>query len=412
MCNLSKQTSMIQDITESQDCVGCGACAEICPKKCIQLTENKEGFKYPTINTKNCISCKQCRKVCPALNSEKVKFPNGKVYAAVNKNHSVLMKSSSGGIFSSIAKFVLNHDGIVFGAAFTKDMILIHKSVNNEQNLEDLRGSKYLQSDIQNVFKKIKALISEKRLVYFVGTSCQVAALKLFLKADSEFLLTSDLICHGVPSPKAFKIFLNSLEKQENVKVIKYKFRDKSINGWNCASPTSIVLDNKYGQLKEIHYHRIQNAYFKAFINGSLNRECCYKCKFTTEERCSDITLADFWGIDKFCKKFHCDYGVSLIIINSNKGKYVFNDIKDSITVQEATYEQAEVVNKCLYESTPRPSIRDYIYNNIDINPQSIITPFITKGVDINYIKFFIKRILRSNPKLYKILYIIKKKIL
>ena len=412
MYHIPKQIPMIQDIIESQDCVGCGACAEICPKKCIELTVNKEGFKYPTINTEQCINCKQCRKVCPALNSEKVKLPKGKVYAAVNKNHSILMESSSGGIFSSISQFVLNHNGIVFGAAFDKNMILIHSSVDNKKDLERLRGSKYLQSDIQNVFKKIRKLISEKRYVYFVGTSCQVAALRLFLKTDSEFLITSDLICHGVPSPKAFNIFLKEIERKKNIKIIQYKFRDKSINGWNCSSSTAIAIDNKNNHIKKIYYNSIQNAYFTAFINGALNRECCYKCKFTTEKRVSDITLADFWGINMFSNKFHCDYGVSLVIINSDKGNKVFNDIKDTIIIQEATYEQAKVINKCLYESTPRPNIRNHIYDNIDENPYSIIDPFIKKGIDTNYIKFIIKKILRTNPKLYKILYTIKNKVL
>lgn len=403
---------MIQDIIENKDCVGCGACAEICPKQCIQLIANKEGFKYPVINVEKCISCKQCRKVCPALNSEKIKFPKGKVYAAVNKDYSVLMKSSSGGIFSSIAKFVLDHGGIVFGAAFNEDMILIHKSVNNEKDLENLRGSKYLQSDIQSVFKEIKALISEKKLVYFVGTSCQVAALKLYLKTDSEFLLTSDLVCHGVPSPKAFNIFLKAIEKQKDIQIIQYKFRDKTINGWNCSSSTIISINNKNRKIKKIHYTPIQNAYFRAFINGALNRECCYKCKFTTEKRVSDITLADFWGINMFSKKFHCDYGVSLIIINSDKGENTFDHIKNTITLQESTYEQAKVINKCLYKSTPRPNIRNRIYDNIDENPYSIIEPFIKKGFDINYIKFLIKKLLRTSPKLYSILYAIKNKVL
>ena len=400
---------MIQDVVECLDCVGCGACIAVCHKHAINFTENKEGFYYPIVDKCLCVECGLCRKVCPALNSGIVKHQKGIAYAAVNQDVNIRLNSSSGGIFSAIAEYVINKGGVVFGAAFDERMILCHRGVDNIEELSLLRGSKYLQSNISPVFVQIKDLL-KKRLVYFVGTSCQVSALKLYIgKNQTDNLLTSDIVCHGVPSQKVFNVFIKAFEQKKGGKIVSYNFRDKSVNGWNCCSSSSSIKKNR--RKHKYRYDRILNAYFAAFISGSINRECCYKCKYTTEERVSDVTLADFWGVNKYHKDFHCDYGVSLVIVNTEKGRKILSDIGSKIKLVRSEYKYAEEINKCLYESTPRPVLRNSIYECIDDNPNKIIDVFIVKGFDVGYVKYLIKKFLRTNPNLYAWLYDKKKQL-
>lgn len=400
---------MIQKVVETLDCVGCGACSEICTHQAINLFANNEGFKFPKVDGDICIQCGMCMKVCPVINAEEAKNPRGIVYAAANKNLNVLLESSSGGVFSAIANYILERNGVIFGAAFNEELILTHRKIDNVEELSLLRGSKYLQSDMQATFKMIKGLINDNILVYFVGTACQVTALKSFIRKDSRYLFTSDIVCHGVPSQKIFNVFVSAFEKKENVKIVNYKFRDKEINGWSCSSSSSLVIDNSTGKQKKIRYNKILNAYFEAFISGSINRECCYKCKFTTEERVSDITLADFWGVENYHEMFYTDHGVSLIIVNSSEGREVLSALQEKLLLVESKYEYGEEINKCLYESTPRPQNRDYIYESIDGNPDLIIERFIKKGWDGKYVKYLLKSLLRKNSSLYASLFRIKK---
>ena len=360
---------MIQDIVKTLNCVGCGACAEICSRRAIKLSSNIEGFLYPIVNEELCILCGFCKKVCPALHSDNIKqTEKGEAYAVINRNLEVLKQSSSGGVFSAIAEYIFQQGGVVYGAAFDSNLILAHKKIDNIQALQELRGSKYLQSNIQKSFKEIKSILQDNKWVYFVGTSCQVAALKLFLRKEYDKLLTSDLVCHGVPSQKIFHLFVNEFERKNECKILQYNFRDKKVNGWSCSSSSAYVKENKTGKHKYVGFDKILNSYFSAFISGAINRECCYKCMYTTEERVSDITLADFWGVEEYHKNLNISDGVSFISVNTDKGRYVFDRIKDSLTIENSQYEYAEKINKCLYQSTRRPQLRDTIYNEIDVN--------------------------------------------
>ncbi|WP_300725200.1 Coenzyme F420 hydrogenase/dehydrogenase, beta subunit C-terminal domain [uncultured Bacteroides sp.] len=387
---------MIEEVVKSLNCTGCAACAEICNHQAIIMKPDDEGFYYPKINSIKCVECGLCTKVCPVINSESVKECKGSIYAAANRNLSIRLDSSSGGIFSLIAGYVLSKNGIVVGAAFIDHLLLVHKCIDKFEDLVQLRGSKYIQSNIQSVFRKVKEFVDNKRYIYFVGTSCQVAAIKLFIKRNREYLITSDIVCHGVPSQKMFDIFINEFEKRKGVRVINYKFRDKTINGWSCSSSSVEIKD------KTFYYHKLPNAYFKAYITGSIYREACYKCKFTTENRVSDITLADYWGINKYHSEFHSDYGVSLVIVNTVKGKEILDAIKDDIQLIPSKFEYAEVINKCLYQSTPRPEIRDYIRQLILQQKYDLfIDYFLKKGIDVGYFKFLVKKQLRRFPHFY-----------
>lgn len=401
---------MIVEVVTSKECVGCGACSNVCANKAISMSFDNEGFMFPHTDIRLCNDCGLCNKVCPAINSSDVKHKRGDLYAAVSKNQEDLRNSSSGGIFSVIADYVLEKGGFVCGAAFDSGFILKHQVIGNKESLVKLRGSKYLQSDISGVFQEIKSYITQGRLVYFVGTSCQVAAIRLFLRKDFSNLITSDIVCHGVPSQKIFNSFLSYFERRHDVKVIEYLFRDKTIHGWSCTS-SSFAIENKTGKQKYFGFDRTLNAYFKAFITGSINRECCYKCHYTTEERVSDISLADYWGVENFHRQFNVADGVSIMIVNTPWGKSILDDVRDRIEYVPSDFKYAEIINKCLYESTPRPPLRDKVYGTIDSDPDLIVEHFQEFAWGVAFWKHQLKCLLSKNKAIYKFLFNVKRKI-
>ena len=346
-------------------CSECNACIQICTHQAIQLKVNQEGFAYPEIDSEKCINCNLCNKVCPMQNGDKTKSVNIKTLAVQTLDNKTLQKSSSGGVFSLIALYVLDQGGIVYGAAWDSNMQLHHIGAETEKDLEKLRGSKYVHSDIGNSFREIKEHLKQGRIVYFTGTPCQVSALKLFLRKPYDNLITSDLICHGTPSQKLFNAFLENMEKELEEKIIDYKFRDKKIAGWSCSSSSALSV-KKGGKRKYHIYDKNMRAYYLAFIKGDITREDCYQCPFTTVERTGDITLADFWDIHKYHPTFpNLPDGVSLILINSNKGNNIWEQVKSKTHYQLSSLNIAvQTCNKNLYTPTTRPPERDTSYRN------------------------------------------------
>jgi coenzyme F420-reducing hydrogenase beta subunit len=352
------------DCMKENMCSECNACIQICTHQAIQLKVNQEGFAYPEIDSEKCINCNLCNKVCPMQNGDKTKSVNIKTLAVQTLDNKTLQKSSSGGVFSLIALYVLDQGGIVYGAAWDSNMQLHHIGAETEKDLEKLRGSKYVHSDIGNSFREIKEHLKQGRIVYFTGTPCQVSALKLFLRKPYDNLITSDLICHGTPSQKLFNAFLENMEKELEEKIIDYKFRDKKIAGWSCSS--SALSVKKGGKRKYHIYDKNMRAYYLAFIKGDITREDCYQCPFTTVERTGDITLADFWDIHKYHPTFpNLPDGVSLILINSNKGNNIWEQVKSKTHYQLSSLNIAvQTCNKNLYTPTTRPPERDTSYRN------------------------------------------------
>lgn len=380
------------------NCSECNACVQICKHQAIELKVNEEGFSYPCINIEKCIHCNLCIEVCPMQNGDKVKLSNLKVLAVQIKNNKTLQKSSSGGVFSLIANYVIKNNGIIYGAAWNAEMQLCHIGVETEKELERLRGSKYVHSYIGNVFQDIKVHLKNNRLVYFTGTPCQVAGLKLFLRKSYDNLITSDLICHGTPSQKIFDVFRHNMEIELNEKTVDYKFRDKSIAGWSCSSSSSLTI-RKNGK-KHFHiYNRNMRAYYLAFIKGDITREDCYSCPFTTVERVGDITLADFWGIDKFHHFFpNQNNGVSLVLINSQQGINIWENIKNDAISENSSIDIAlQTCNKNLYEPTIRPCARNDSYkkafNNFISFRDSYLLQENPSKIYISYYKSKIKQI-------------------
>lgn len=352
----------MKKIIEKKRCTGCSACASICPKGAIKLVEDVEGFKHPKIDQDKCINCGLCKRTCPVLNT-KENSSLKRCYVAYNKNDEVKKTSSSGGIFGAIAREVLDGNGIVIGAAFDENMKLNHIAIEKIEDLEKLKGSKYLQSDLDNIFTYIKSQINDRRIL-FVGTPCQVAGLHAYLKKDYDNLICIDLFCHGVPSPKLFNKYIKELESSNNSKVVKYNFRDKK-TGWATYSNTASFENDK--QISELQSN---NSYMRLFLSDIALRESCYNCNFKVGNKYSDITLGDFWGVQKYYPKMYSKNGVSAIIINTEKGKKMFESISNNLKYKECKLEEIIAGNPSLEHSGKYPIHRNDFFE--DINKLSI----------------------------------------
>ena len=404
---------MVIDKIGNKLCCGCSSCKEICPKDALQMVCNNEGFRYPELNKDKCIDCGLCDKVCPILNATSFKhLEKQQVYAAVNKDDNVLKESSSGGIFSVIASYILLNGGYVCGAAFEDDLYLHHILINSKEELYRLRGSKYIASENEGIYTEIKNLLNDGIMVYYTGTGCQVAGLRAFLRKEYVNLITSDLVCHGTPSQKMFRAFVTEIEKKYNVKLYNYAFRDKKVNGWSCNSSSSSSRELATGRNVYMDFERIQNAYFTAFISGSINREGCYECPFADPHRCGDITLADYWGVEQFHKEIKAFKGVSAIVVNTDKGRDLLKKISDNVDLTPSKMEWVTVVNANLVKKTPRPERRNTIYKELDNDSNKMIISFISKSHYINYLKFILKKYVRKNEWLFTLLYNLKHKLI
>lgn len=341
-----------------KDCCGCNACEQICPKKCITFEYDKEGFLYPAINEKDCINCGACVKHCPIL-SDVDTAENPDVYAVKYKDRETTHKSTSGGIFIALARHIIDKDGVVFGCAYDENLVARHICVDKKSELCSLQSSKYVQSDLSGVYTQVSNALKSDKYVLFSGTGCQVAGLKAFLGKEYEKLLTTDIICHGVPSPKLFANYIDHLGKKMGGKLCEYNFRSKEKRGWDLYFKASNSKKSKsdYGFF---------DPYYNAFLTCKTYRESCYKCKFANSQRVGDITLGDYWGIQKFHPDFYDENGVSLILINTEKGKKYFTDINSEIIYIPSTLKKASVMNKNLSAPSARPACRDNIYEGYD----------------------------------------------
>ncbi|MFR5273307.1 Coenzyme F420 hydrogenase/dehydrogenase, beta subunit C-terminal domain [Intestinibacter bartlettii] len=370
------------EIKDKSKCTGCHACYSKCPKNCIDMVEDKEGFLYPKVKNEKCISCGLCLRICPVLNKiQSLKVIN--VYGAYNKNSDTRIKSSSGGIFSLISQEFLYNKGISFGAIYDNDFNVVHSYIEHEDEIYKLRGSKYYQSIIGNSFKIAKENLEKNRQVIFTGTPCQIAGVKSFLQKDYENLICIDIACHGVPSNKIFKKYINEVSKNSEIESI--NFRDKSIS-WNDYS-LKVNYKNKEGftQLSK------DNLYMQGFVNDYYLRPSCYECRFKGIERYGDITLADFWGVDKIKPNLYDKKGVSLIFINSEKGLNLFNKIKDNIYYEDVNIKEAIEYNVSIINSPQKKQKREIFFKYIDKVTFSQAMELASINSNTNRIKNYLK---------------------
>lgn len=333
-------------IARPQDCCGCTACFSICNHDAIIMKSDVLGFLYPEVDDSKCIKCGLCLKVCQFHDNYK-RYDNYNlfyVYKHRLKNLDQLKRSQSGGAFFAIAKSVLNNDGIVVGAAFDNIWNVTHQIVTNTDDLERLRMSKYVQSDIRGCFSKIKDELKQGKRVLFSGTACQVAGLKAYIPIKLHTnLFCVDIICHGVPSPKIWADYITYLESHYKSKIVKACFRDKRF-GWHGAKETF-----KFANGKEIV--RKTNNYL--YFSGLTLRESCTNCKFTNTNRIGDITIGDFWGLPKDSLYEKDKKGLSLLMVNSLKGEYLLNQIRNNSFIEECS------INSCMQPQLKYPTSKN-----------------------------------------------------
>ena len=370
------------EIVSKSKCSGCHACFNICPKDAITMIPDENGFKYPQTNDDLCIHCDLCKKVCPILKDIK-KENDIHAYACINKDDEIRRNSSSGGVFYLLAKNVLSRNGVVFGARFNDDFEVVHDYIEKVEDIHLFQGSKYVQSTIHDSYKKAKQFLNENRLVLFTGTPCQIEGLLSYLQKDYPNLITQDIICHGVPSPKLFKLYKENIQNKYGDDITKINFRKKT-NSWKNYE---MSID-----LKNHHYEISHNddVYMKAFLNDIALRDSCYQCNAKKKHRLSDITLADFWGIENVLPEMDDDKGTSLVIINSVLGNQLFEEIMDQINYREVEYEKAIANNPSLYRSVNRPKNRDAYLNNVTTDNLNDITK---KNTTVSILKKVIRKI-------------------
>lgn len=351
-------------ITNKADCCGCSACIDACNQKAITLKTDNEGFWYPHVDINLCNECGLCEKVCPILTKSTniIRFKEPRVFAAYTKNEEIRLDSTSGGIHSTLALEIYKKGGYVSGAIYNKDHTVSHIVSNDPTFLDEIRSSKYLQSQSKNIYKGIKSLLKKDELVFFCGTPCQVNALYNYLRKDYDNLITCDFICRGVNSPKVFLSYMSMLEKQFKSKATNIKFKAKEW-GWHNFS-----MRVKFENGKEYCKDRWNDLFFIGYLqSGIFTRPSCYECKFKGFPQQADITLGDFWGIEEIDNTMDQDKGTSLVMVNSNKGQKLFDSIKDKITWKEFSMQEAELGNPAIKRSLTHPSIdRNLFFNDIN----------------------------------------------
>ncbi|MHB9941098.1 (4Fe-4S)-binding protein [Clostridium sporogenes] len=372
-------------INKKRDCSGCHACANVCPTNCITMIEDKEGFLYPKVNSAKCINCGLCEKACPIINN-KERVNDTTAYACINKDERIRFESSSGGVFTLLAESIINNGGVVFGAGFDDGLNLVHSYTDTIEGLSKFRGSKYLQSKIGETYKQAKECLEKGTKVLFSGTPCQISGIISYLGRDYDNLICIDIICHGVPSPKVFKMYRTELEKKHGATTGKIAFRRKNL-GWKLFS-VWISFNNNTEYKKDL----TKDIFMKGFLSDLYLRPSCYDCKSKTLNRLSDITIADFWGIDNIAPEFDDDKGTSLVLINSDKGKTIFEKLQQKMIVKQVDCDEAIKYNSAAIKSVPINVKRDRFFQNLDLYSDDV-SRLIIKFTKISLVKRVYRKI-------------------
>lgn len=328
-------------------CTGCHACASICPKKCIVMKDAGEGFLFPVIDLESCVQCGRCKNVCPVLHEQK-KSTHTQAFAMKSRDENERKNSTSGGVFSLIAKRVIDEGGIVYGAAYDENFSVRHISVEDDGRLTFLQGAKYVQSTIGTTFMEIEKELKRGRQVLFSGTPCQCVGLKAFLGKEYDNLLTVDLICHGVPSPKVWQTYIDYRSGKENngKRPVKINMRSKA-SGWSKYS-----AEFDYGEGNITRVQNNQDLFIRAFIGNICLRGSCSDCAAKGVERCTDLTLGDYWGVWNQHPEFDDNKGVSIVFVHSEKGKNALQRAAENAEWIEVSVEDAYRENISLMVSS------------------------------------------------------------
>lgn len=350
---------MIKLFNSKQDCCGCTACKSICPEQAISMLPDEEGFLYPEINCNLCVECGLCKKVCAFQNGYATSdnYDRPKVYALKHKSDEVRKNSSSGGAFTAISDYILSKKGVIYGVAYDENFYVEHQRAETAKERNKFRGSKYVQSDLKEVFSQINEDLKKDRYVLFTGTGCQVAGLIKYLdntQTDAKKLITNDIICHGAPSPLLWNKYLKFIQREDEITSYTFRYKEKGWHGYNVKG------EFKSGRVK-INTSDIK-IYANLFGSDLALRPSCYNCQYTNLQRPSDITIGDFWGIEKTMPEIDDNKGISLVLINTPKGKGVIDKIKGELELWESNTRDCLQLN--LQQPTKRPKNRDRFWED------------------------------------------------
>lgn len=335
------------DIDNKKDCCGCSACEAICGVKAIRMEPDEEGFVYPIIDSSRCVRCGLCERACPVrgrdreTNTESLPI---EVLALYNKNSDLQSQSSSGGVFSALAEDCLKRGGVVFGAVYDEKFVVVHRGSDCKDEVKRFRGSKYVQSDCRGVYSQVLKVLKEGRQVLFSGTPCQVDGLKGFVGKEYKNLITVDILCHGVTSPKIFSDYIKFIERYSFGSLSEVFMKDKTF-GWGFQNLRLYFRDGH----SEFNTP-VSNLWNKIFYGHLANRPSCHSCRWTNYKRAGDLSMGDFWGIEKVHPEFYSKQGVSLLLVNSCEGLKQWQRVEEEFEFIESN------CNECRQRALFSPS--------------------------------------------------------
>lgn len=385
----------LKAICDHAACTGCGTCRQICSRNAISMRPDKEGFLFPYIDGKKCIECGLCVRSCPTQRN--IKRYHSAFYMGWHNDKEILLSSSSGGAFSAIANVALNKNGVVFGAVRDTDSSdVIHKAAFSMQEIRMQRLSKYYQSDVLETYSEAEKYLKAGRWVVYSGTACQIAGLYSFLgNKEYDRLVTVDILCHGVASKKIVDTYIKSMERKFKKKIVNIFFRTKAAKeGWQKGGGTRMKLEfiDDTSYIAEKGY----DTFFLGFNKNLFLRESCYRCKYCGTERIADFTIGDFWGCNREeVTPEQLRNGVSLILVNSDKGNELLAEIEKEMTIIEIRPEEAIPYNRALVQPNIRPKIRNYFFIMVSILGYDI-------SIKLIFCKKFIKRKINNIWRMYK----------
>lgn len=346
---------------KKEDCCGCSACMTMCPAKCITMKRDEEGFLYPEIDETKCLHCGMCQKVC---DFNKIHdwdaMPQPKAYAAKQKSDLERAKSQSGGMFAALSDVVLEMGGVVYGAGYDEEWNVMHKRAETKEARDEMRGSKYVQSDMRDTFRRVLEDLSKGRTVLFSGTHCQCAGLKSLAEmrhARTEKLFLVDIVCHGVPSPKIYQAYMEFMKKKHRGEIERFNFRNKGKFGWHSHVESAIIKGKEYDT----------ELYVDLFYGHNALRSSCHQCPYKHTVHVTDITVSDFWGIEKWAPDFDDNKGVSLVLLNTSKGNDLFETAKKRLYYREAQIK--DCIQPPLQHPFPRPATRERFWRDFETKP-------------------------------------------
>ena len=373
------------EIKDKKDCCGCWACKNVCPVQCISMPEDAEGFRYPTVDKNKCINCHLCEKVCPIIHAEADK-PNEKqrAYLLQHKDKEVLLQSASGGAFTAIASWVIRQGGVVFGAAYDKDFQVTHQYVETYEDLKIFRNSKYVQSYTGDALKQVKDFLKQGRMVCYSGTPCQLEGLLRYLRKPYDNLITIDVMCHSITSPKIFRMYVVEMKKKYGDDLSNIMFRDKSPYGYKYSQMSA------YKGRKQVYREGVDtDVYLRSFFSDVNVRPSCYDCKFKKQHHLTDFSIWDCFDVYKFSSKLDNDKGVTRILANTEKAQLILKEIQEDTTIMEIPVDEAvSGVNEMLHSVKMSPR-RERFFELANIGGGNTLFSYFPKSARTRTEKYF-----------------------